>query len=422
MDLADEVRTALAQGEPLGDAEARDLLVRLVDALEDAEDRLAEADLPARRAEADEMVDEARRARDRILRDLARRRHEARREVAQLQAGRDRLLETFAHIRGTIDASTRELNLALAEARLRAGEAGREIDREDLPTAAALDAELELARLAKLPLVAREDEPEPEPIVEAPDPGLVRAEPVRAADEQDAPPGSSEAAEPPESGAAEAAEAADRPGDEESSDEETSDDDTSEDTSPLVSDGAGAEDERTAGRRRRTKEPVAALVEDHDDGPPPDEGEHDDEPTEVERIEQRAAQRLKRVLADEQNEVLDRLRQRDRRRTLTVDLLLGGDLDRIARYRDALVAVLADAGDQPAHSEAVASDAAEAIVRGTRTRVEALLDEAVDGRAVDEDRVVDGVRACFREWKTQWLVRLAADSVALASAGRAETA
>ncbi|OWY61489.1 hypothetical protein B7486_63510, partial [cyanobacterium TDX16] len=154
MELADEVRAALAEGEPLGDPQARDLLTRLLDALEDAEERLADADLPARRAEAEEMVGEARRARERILRDLARRRHEARREVAQLQAGRDRLLETFASVRGTVDASTRELNLALAEARLRAGEAGREIDREELPTPAALDAELQLARLAKLPLVA----------------------------------------------------------------------------------------------------------------------------------------------------------------------------------------------------------------------------------------------------------------------------
>jgi hypothetical protein len=150
--------------------------------------------------------------------------------------------------------------------------------------------------------------------------------------------------------------------------------------------------------------------------------------------ERELGRRLKRVLADEQNEVLDRLRQRDRRRTLTVDLLLGGDLDRIARYRDALLVVLLEAGDdegQPRSDEhgeearqadAVASDAAEAIVRGTRSRVEVLLTEAVDGRDVDEDHVVDGVRACFREWKTQWLVRLAADSVALATAGRTEPA
>jgi hypothetical protein len=182
----------------------------------------------------------------------------------------------------------------------------------------------------------------------------------------------------------------------------------------------------------RVREPVEVIVQDAPEAEPPPEPE----PTEAERVEQRAAQRLKRVLADEQNEVLDRLRQRDRRRTLSVDVLLGGDLDRIARYRDALLAVLVPAGEVDAgagegagegepdadavQAQAVASDAAEAIVRGTRSRVEVLLDEAVDGRDVDEDRVVDGVRACFREWKTQWLVRLAADSVALTSASRAE--
>jgi len=382
MDLADEVAAALASGEPLGDPQSRDLLVRLLEALEDAEDRLADVDLPARRAELTELVDEARRARERILRDLARRRHEARREVAQLQAGRDRLLETFAHIRGTIDGSTRELNLALAEARLRAGEAGREIDREDLPTAAALDAELELARLAKLPLVAPEGRDDDLAVVEAPDPGL-----VELAD------GEQIAAE------------------------------VGTETVDLAVPDPGLDpDESTAaeptaarGSTRPAREPVAAPVEDL---PEADAAAA----AEVERTEQRAAQRLKRVLADEQNEVLDRIRQRDRRRTLTVDLLLGGDLDRIARYRDALVPVLAEAGDEGDQADAVASDAAEAIVRGTRTRVEALLEEAVDGRTVDEDRVVDGVRACFREWKTQWLVRLAADSVALASMARSEPA
>ena len=388
MELADEVRAALADGEPLGDPQSRDLLTRLLDALEDLEERLAEADVPARRAEAAELVDEARRARQRILRDLARRRHAARREVAQLQAGRDRLLESFAAIRETVDGSTRELNLALAEARLRAGEAGRDVDREDLPTAAALDAELELARLAGLPLVAPErDHEEPEPgsppdVPDVPDVG----------DEEEAP--------------------------------------------DVVAVGAS-----------RTREPVQAIVEDGPDAEP----QAEPAPTAVELVEQRAAQRLKRVLADEQNEVLDRLRQRDRRRTLTVDLLLGGDLDRIARYRDALLSVLVAGEDGGAEGlegagggpdavqveapdavqveapdavqvEAVASDAAEAIVRGTRSRVEALLVEAVEGRTVDEDRVVDGVRACFREWKTQWLVRLAADSVALAGAGQVESA
>jgi hypothetical protein len=393
MDLVDEVRAALADGEPLGDPEARDLLLRLLEALEAAEDELADADVPARQAEAAELVDEARRARQRILRDLARRRHEARREVAQLQAGRDRLLETFASIRGTIDASTRELNLALAEARLRAGEAGREVDRQDLPTAAALDAELELARLARLPLVApeRPEDEQEEAALEQLEPVEV---PLLAADEVDATPG----VEPePES--------------------------TPEPVSSAEAEAAPGDAPST-----RVPEPVEAIVQGTPVEPEPPE---DPVPTEVELVEQRAAQRLKRVLADEQNEVLDRIRQRDRRRTLTVDLLLGGDLDRIARYRDALLAVLLDADDldgseveDPSHAQAdaVASDAAEAIVRGTRSRVEALLDEAVDGRTVDEDRVVDGVRACFREWKTQWLVRLAADSVALASADHAESA
>jgi hypothetical protein len=349
VDLSREIRAVLASDQPIDEAEARALLSRLADALEQAQDHLADADVAAARAEADELVDEARRARERILRDLARRRHEARREVAQLQAGRDALLEAFALVKGTIDGTTRELNLALAEARLRAGNAGRAIDRQDLPTAADLDAELEMARLAGLPLVAPdppasaepEPEPEPEPEVET----------------------EAEAVPPP----------------------------------------------RAKKRKKAAPRPASPRT------PQPSEEPGEPALTAAERTEKRAAQRLKRALADEQNDVLDRLRQREKRKALTVDLLLGGDLQRIARYRDALVPVLVEAGDDAARADTVASDAAEAIVRGTRSRIEALVAEATDGRTVDEDRVTDGVRACFREWKTQWLVRLAADSVAMSS-------
>lgn len=360
MDLSREIRAVLASDQPIGEVEARALLSRLVDALEQAQDRLADSDVAAARAQADELVDEARRARERILRDLARRRHEARREVAQLQAGRDALLEAFALVKGTIDDTTRELNLALAEARLRAGNAGRAIDRQDLPTAADLDAELEMARLAGLPLVAP-DPPASDPVAGA----ELEAEP---APEPEHPTEAEPTSEP--------------------------------DAAPAP---------KAKKRKKAAPRPAAPRA--------PVEAEEPGEPvlTAAERTEKRAAQRLKRALADEQNDVLDRLRQRDKRKALTVDLLLGGDLQRIARYRDALVPVLVEAGDDAARADTVASDAAEAIVRGTRSRIEALVAEATEGRTVDEDRVTDGVRACFREWKTQWLVRLAADSVAMSS-------
>jgi len=383
VELSEEVRARLSSEHPFSDEEARSLLGRLTNALEEAEDALAEADVAGAREQADELVAEARRARERILRDLARRRHEARREVAELQAGRDALLEAFAAARGTVDDVTRDMNLALAEARLRAGNARRAVDRQDLPTAADLDAELEMARLAGLPLVAPDTE------------GPADGEPTEPRD-----------AEGP------AAERQHAPIDPEGEAPEPSD--SAPDAAARQQEDRDPNGSRTVGAPAEGRgEPTVRLPRTADDQAAPDA---DREPfADADDVEHRAAQRLKRVLADEQNEVLDRVRKRDKRRTLSADALLGGDLDRIARYRDALVTVLVDASDDPGRAATVAADAAEAIVRGTRARVEALVAEAVDGRSVDEDRVIDGVRACFREWKTQWLVRLAADSVAMAA-------
>lgn len=375
MELSDEVRAALARTDPLDDEQARDLLARLLEALEQAEDRVAEADVAAARAEGEALVEEATRVRERILRDLARRRRDVRREVAQLQAGRDRLLEAFAAARLVVDDATRELNLSLAEARLRAAEAAREAEREPTPSVEDLDEELAMARLAGLPVIDPEgrssvpDRPAPEPTA------------------------------PDEAG---------RPGQPEAEEDEGP---------PAPAQGPGGDRDPEGGVPTVLRPSTAGAGEQAAAGPPaadePEAGDGDDDP--VERL---AAQRLKRALADEQNEVLDRVRTRDKRRKLTVDAVLGGDLDRIARYRDALLPVLVESGrgEDPAQVEVVAADAAEAVVRGTRGRVEAVLAEAVDGRRVDEDVVNDGIRACFREWKTQWIGRLAADSVALAGA------
>lgn len=391
MELSDEVRAALARTDPLDDEQARDLLGRLLEALEQAEDRVAEVDVAAARAEGAALVEEATRVRERILRDLARRRRDVRREVAQLQAGRDRLLEAFASARQVVDDATRELNLSLAEARLRAADAAREAEREPTPSVEDLEEEVAMARLAGLPLVDPEgrssvpDRPVPEQATPgheadrsvAPEAGgEVEAE--VGAEDREGPPAATEGpagGRDPEGGVP----AVLRP------------------STAGAGDAGGPGDEAPAGPAS-TGEPDARG---------------DDDP--VERL---ATQRLKRALADEQNEVLDRVRTRDKRRKLTVDAVLGGDLDRIARYRDALLPVLVESGrgEDPAQVEVVAADAAEAVVRGTRGRVEAVLAEAVDGRQVDEDVVNDGIRACFREWKTQWIGRLAADSVALAGA------
>jgi hypothetical protein len=126
-----------------------------------------------------------------------------------------------------------------------------------------------------------------------------------------------------------------------------------------------------------------------------------------------SAKKLKRVLADEQNEVLDALRRREPVRTLAD--LLPPPAEHLGRYRTAIVddlLVAANAGASLVTSGRVArlkkADAAKAAAAG-----DAVLDEwlIVPLRERLERCVIDGggdnagitqrVRAVYREWKTQ---------------------
>jgi len=126
-----------------------------------------------------------------------------------------------------------------------------------------------------------------------------------------------------------------------------------------------------------------------------------------------SAKKLKRVLADEQNEVLDALRRREPVRSLSD--ILPAPADHLGRYRVAIVDDLlaaANAGASLVTPGRVArikkADAAKASAAG-----EAVLDEwlIVPLRERLERCVIDGdgdnagitkrVRAVYREWKTQ---------------------
>ena len=112
------------------------------------------------RQQGREMVAEAQRVRERMLGDLARRRRHARQQVEQLMAGRERLLEAFEVVRQTIDGATEEMRASLPEARLAAEAAGRRFGGEvgddadgDDDAVAALEDEIDAARLAGLPII-----------------------------------------------------------------------------------------------------------------------------------------------------------------------------------------------------------------------------------------------------------------------------
>jgi cell division septum initiation protein DivIVA len=123
----------------------------------------------------------------------------------------------------------------------------------------------------------------------------------------------------------------------------------------------------------------------------------------VESLERALARRLKRVLADEQNGVLDLVR---RRRSPTLDELLTHAEAHADRYADAAVDELqaaafwgaAAVGGQPGESsDALADDLGRAMTEPLRERVSRSLDET-DG---DLDELTERLRALYREWKGQ---------------------
>ncbi len=126
-----------------------------------------------------------------------------------------------------------------------------------------------------------------------------------------------------------------------------------------------------------------------------------------------AARKLKRVLADEQNEVLEALRRNEPVRAL--DALLPSVSDHVARYSGAIsddllaaahagAAMVAPTGSGPLRKadSTAATDAAEAVlgewlVLPLRERLERCV---LDGDG-DNAGIGKRVRAVYREWKTQ---------------------
>jgi cell division septum initiation protein DivIVA len=148
--LESERRAARAEGRAAGEAEGRQ---RREDARTEAEALLADAKEEGRR-----LVTEAQTVRRRMLEDLARRRRSLRQQVEQLRGGRERLLEAYEVVGHTMREATAELSAALPEARAAAERAGHGVGPEE--TVDQLEAEIESARLAGLPIVAQQVRPD----------------------------------------------------------------------------------------------------------------------------------------------------------------------------------------------------------------------------------------------------------------------
>jgi hypothetical protein len=189
-------------------------------------------------------------------------------------------------------------------------------------------------------------------------------------------------------------------------------------------DDAAAEHERPAGTVAVLADEIEAAGEAPDAGEVPDAaeadaGEADDEPLDPQAaalkarddvlaaIERDMGRRLKRVLADEQNQVLDALR-----RGGTVefsDVLPAGD-EHADRYAIAVSGGLDTAAEHGAEAAGGATAAScdelagalgRTLVDPLRRRVQRSFDDA-DG---DLEEVTERLRALYREWKGQHIGR-----------------
>lgn len=142
-----------------------------------------------------------------------------------------------------------------------------------------------------------------------------------------------------------------------------------------------------------------------------------------------AARKLKRVLADEQNDLLDTLRRKEPIRSL--DVLLPWEADQSARYvaavqEDLLASASAGAqGGENGRNPAIIRPAVDAVTNEIIAPLRDRLIRCIDKADGDNVELGNQVRSLYREWKTQRIddhvediVRLAYDRGALTIASR----
>ncbi len=431
----------------------------------------AESELQMAKQQGREMVNEARAYRERVLGELARRRELARQQIEQLVHGRDRLLQAFERARiAAVDVMAEMTPLGEPSEYVNLSPTTGPVplmvpatDARPQPEAADVVAEVEVAEVDAEPAVELVDETELEPALE--ELAAIEAEEALGEGAVEATDADDDADEPLAPVVALFADDLDESDDEpdetvdvdvavalDETDEEPSKvddlfarlraaradtvvertlaDADSDGTAEHVHDDATAEEadgpdpdatvalhivppagEMVIGEELSVfaASPVAPeVVEDTDDSP---FGRRDAELT---PLIVAGARKLKRVLADEQNDVLHILRRNESVRGL--DVLLPTEAEHTLRYAAAVegelrTAALAgaasvDSGDKGDHLHEInrgralqpAIDAlAATVVAPLRDRILRAVADA-DG---DNGDLADAVRAIYREWKTQ---------------------
>jgi len=131
----------------------------------------------------------------------------------------------------------------------------------------------------------------------------------------------------------------------------------------------------------------------------------------LEAVQTATARGLRRVMADEQNAALDRLRTQ-RADTVALDGLLGEETTQLAAWSERAFSGLADGaaagarlatGHEPgpvphASVATLADDLAAALVRPLRQRIAAVIESTAGDRG---PATADGINSVYREWRSR---------------------
>jgi len=415
----------------------------------------AEALVTQTRAECRAMVQEAQELRARVLADLGRRRRVLHSQIEQLRAGRERLAETIGDVREAVDQITDELFRAEDEARLAAEAAGRQAAQGELSDVTTIDitaagvgrGDETDTRQSVEELFARlraeagsippppDEEPGTETAVEIavavetaveqldPDEPIESVRILSAAPAGASVPPAAPAAPGPKGGSGEAPSG---PGPRPKAAPRGKPGSGRAEKSPPGPGSAGAGGPGATQAGVDKAEPAsdqsgAAGAEGADEEPhalvDPVVAERDEVLTPLVAT---LARRLKRVLQDDQNDILDRLRAKG---GWAPGVLLPED-DHAQRYVQAVGDQLMEAAragatfaggkadEAPGVDDVAASMAAE-IVAPLRRRLEGTGPSVEEG---DESALVELVGAAFREWKGARTERLAGDQTVFAFA------
>jgi DivIVA domain-containing protein len=384
----------------------------------------AEAELAMAKQQGREMVNEARAYRERVLSELARRRELAREQIEQLLHGRDRLMQSFERARLVAVDVVAELqplgepdeyvNLSptTGPVPVMVPNSPRPVETSvvESPPADEVPTDDELPVADELPDAAEETEdagPSPHDITEAID---GEAEVDEITDEL--------AEDVVDDAVAEHDDEDDVDEDVEEQPATPRDDVVVDLFARLRADASLVEDEIEDEELIDIEDEIEELIDIEEAG-----AEAVDEAEEDTPFDQRdadltplivaSAKKLKRVLADEQNEVLDRLRRREPVRSLSD--LLPAPAEHLDRYRGVIVDDLlaaANAGASLVTPGRVAridkSDAGAAVAAGDAVLDEWLilplrerLERCVNDGDGDNAGITKRVRAVYREWKTQ---------------------